>query len=218
MSNRASSQKNCYIILNKPYGVLCQFSAESGRKTLRDLGPFPSDVYPVGRLDADSEGLLLLTNDNELKHRLLDPGYGHKRTYLAQVEQIPGREAVDKLRSGVVIEGRKTRDTEVRLLQKDPGLPARETPIRFRKSVPTAWLEITLTEGRNRQVRKMTASVGHPTLRLVRTKFGPLTLGNLGPGEHRHLSVSEIQALLLMTASLKLSPSRSRETRLDSKV
>lgn len=156
MSRSASSKKYFYIILNKPYGVLSRFSDESGRKTLRDLGPFPSDVYPVGRLDADSEGLLLLTNDNELKHRLLDPGYGHKRTYLAQVEQIPGGEAVDKLRSGVVIEGRKTRDAEVRLLRKDPGLPARETPIRLRKSVPTAWLEITLTEGRNRQVRKMT--------------------------------------------------------------
>lgn len=218
MSRSASSKKYFYIILNKPYGVLSRFSDESGRKTLRDLGPFPSDVYPVGRLDADSEGLLLLTNDNELKHRLLDPGYGHKRTYLAQVEQIPGGEAVDKLRSGVVIEGRKTRDAEVRLLRKDPGLPARETPIRLRKSVPTAWLEITLTEGRNRQVRKMTASVGHPTLRLVRTKFGPLTLGELGPREHRQLSVSEIQALLLMTASLKLSPSRSPETRLGSKV
>jgi 23S rRNA pseudouridine2457 synthase len=218
MSQSASSQKYFYIILNKPYGVLSQFSDESGRKTLHDLGSVPSDVYPVGRLDADSEGLLLLTNDNELKDRLLDPGYGHKRTYLALVEQIPGGEAVDKLRSGVVIEGRKTRDAEVRLLRKDPGLPARETPIRFRKSVPTAWLEITLTEGRNRQVRKMTASVGHPTLRLVRTKFGPLTLGKLGPGEYRHLSTSEMRALLLMTASSRLSPSRSRETRFESKV
>jgi 23S rRNA pseudouridine2457 synthase len=215
MSNRASSQKNSYIILNKPYGVLCQFSDKSGRETLHDLGPFPSDVYPVGRLDSDSEGLLLLTNDNFLKHRLIDPHYGHKRTYLAQVERVPSREAVDKLRSGVMIEGRKTREAEVRLLQKEPGMPTRETPIRFRKGVPTAWLEITLTEGRNRQVRKMTASVGHPTLRLVRTRFGPLILGRLRPGEHRHLSVSEIQALLVVTTRSKLPPSGFREIKFE---
>ncbi|MDI6803239.1 MAG: pseudouridine synthase [Bacteroidota bacterium] len=176
-----------YIILYKPYGVLCQFSDKEDRPTLSDLGKFPKDVYPVGRLDFDSEGLVLLTNDNTLKHKLLEPKFKTPKTYLAQVETIPDENALEKLRKGVVIEGKKTLPAEVKLLEQEPNLPPRSVPIRFRKNVPTAWLEITIYEGRNRQVRKMTAAVGHPTLRLVRIKMGNIELGNLLIGEVRNL-------------------------------
>jgi 23S rRNA pseudouridine2457 synthase len=184
-----------YILFNKPYGVLSQFTDSEGRKTLTDLGHFPKDVYSVGRLDYDSEGLLLLTNDRGLKNFILDPKNKHSRTYLVRVEKIPSVEALDKLRGGVVIEKRKTLPAEVKLLTNDPNLPPRSVPIRFRKSIPTAWLEITLREGRNRQVRKMTASVGHPTLRLVRVKIGALVLEGLKPGESRELTKQEIKSL-----------------------
>lgn len=194
--------QSCYIIFYKPYGVLSQFSDNSGRKTLKAFGQFPRDIYPVGRLDAESEGLLLLTNDGPAKHLLLEPRYGHQRTYLVQVERVPSEDALARLRAGVLIEGRKTRQAAVTLLDGEPPVPYREKPIRFRKSVPTAWLEITLREGRNRQIRKMTAAVGHPTLRLIRTKLGALTLIGLNPGEHRHLSKTEVESLL---ASAKLS-------------
>jgi 23S rRNA pseudouridine2457 synthase len=185
-----------YIVFYKPYGVLSQFTDEAGRKTLSDFGPFPKKVYPVGRLDADSEGLLLLTDDNEFKHTLLEPRFGHSRTYLVQVERIPQADALKKLQAGVTIEGQKTKPAEVRLLQQEPDIPPRQIPIRLRKTVPTAWLELTLTEGRNRQVRKMTAAVGHPTLRLIRIAQGPLSLNGLQPGEHRGLSGDEVQRLL----------------------
>ncbi len=197
MPNRQQTAKtHTYIIFHKPYGVLSQFSDAAGRKTLSDFGPFPRDVYPVGRLDADSEGLLLLTNDNDAKHRLLEPHHGHTRKYLVQVERIPTREALTKLKSGVVIEGKKTKEAAVQTFEGEPELPPRAGPIRFRKNVPTSWLEITLTEGRNRQVRKMTAAVGHPTLRLLRVAQGPLTLAGLKPGEHRHLTKTEIRLFL----------------------
>ncbi len=192
-----NSQNRVFIILYKPYGVLCQFTDESGRRTLNDLGPFPKDVYPVGRLDTDSEGLILLTNDGPTKHLLLEPRFGHQRTYLVQIERIPSEPALKELGSGVVIEGKRTKPADVELLSEDPGFPEREVPIRFRKNVPTAWLKLSLKEGRNRQVRKMTAAVGHPTLRLIRISFGPLTLSSLKPGEHRSLSPEEI--LLLLT-------------------
>ncbi len=187
--------KYAYILFNKPYGVLSQFTGEAGRLSLKDFGPFPREVYPVGRLDADSEGLLLLTNDNEVKHRLTDPRFGHPRTYSVQVERIPTEQSLERLRSGVLIEGSRTQPAEVRLLQGEPELPPRPVPIRFRKTVPTAWLEITLREGRNRQVRKMTAIVGHPTLRLVRMRIGKLEIGDLLPGNSRHLSAQEVKAL-----------------------
>lgn len=187
-----------YILFYKPYGVLSQFRPEHGHKTLKDFGPFPSDVYPVGRLDVDSEGLLLLTNDNALKHRTSDPKFGHPKTYLVQVERIPNEEALKKLRSGVMIEGKKTKPAEIRLLKEEPNLPPRPVPIRFRKNVPTAWIEITLREGRNRQVRKMTAAVGHPTLRLIRTKIGELTLDGLEVGGSRALTASKITSLKLI--------------------
>lgn len=184
-----------YILFHKPYGVLCQFSNSGKRKSLADFGPFTPDVYPAGRLDADSEGLVLLTSDGELQHQLLEPRYRHPRTYLVQVERIPREEALERLRRGVIIEGRRTLPAMVHKLDADPELPPRSTPIRFRKSVPTAWLEMTLREGRNRQVRKMTAAVGHPTLRLVRTAIGPLTLGGLQEGESRSLGDSELRGL-----------------------
>ncbi len=195
-SARHTAHTHTYIIFYKPFGVLSQFTDASGRKTLRDFGPFPDDVYSVGRLDADSEGLLLLTDDKDVKHFLLEPRYGHTRTYLVQVERIPTREELDRLRAGVVIKGRRTKEAAVELLQRQPDLPPREVPIRFRKNVVTSWLEITLTEGRNRQVRRMTAAVGHPTLRLLRVSQGPFNLAGLKPGEHRHLSTSEVQHLL----------------------
>jgi 23S rRNA pseudouridine2457 synthase len=184
-----------YIIFYKPYGVLSQFTDSAGRETLSLFGPFPKDAYPVGRLDAESEGLLLLTNDGKLKHRLLEPRFGHERTYLAQVERIPSEDTLSKLREGVVIEGHRTRSAELHLLQTPPLLPPRPVPIRFRKNVQTAWIEISLREGRNRQVRKMTAAVGHPTLRLVRVSFGPLNLEGLLPGESRQLSQKEMESL-----------------------
>jgi len=189
-----------YFIFFKPYGVLSQFTDGEGRQTLRDFGPFSKGVYPVGRLDRDSEGLLLLTDDNFSKHRLTDPVFGHERTYHAQVERVPSEEAMAQIRNGVIIEGKKTRPAKVRLLKHDPNLPKRTVPIRFRKNVPTSWLEITLTEGRNRQVRKMTAAVGHPTLRLVRIRLGTISLEGLSPGKSRPLTDKETGELLEMVS------------------
>jgi 23S rRNA pseudouridine2457 synthase len=180
-----------YILFNKPYAVLSQFTAEDGKQSLKDFG-FPKGVYPVGRLDYDSEGLLLLTDDNEIKHKLTDPKFELPKTYLAQVERIPTEESLQQLRDGVIIEGKKTRPAIVTLLTNEPDLPPRSVPIRFRKTVPTAWIEVTIREGRNRQVRKMTASVGHPTLRLVRIKIGNIVIENLKPGEWREISKEEI--------------------------
>jgi 23S rRNA pseudouridine2457 synthase len=195
-------QEFCYVLFNKPYGVLCQFTGPAGRETLSLYGPFSSDLYPAGRLDADSEGLVLLTNDGALKAGLLDPGRGHPRTYLVQVEGVPPENALRALEGGVVIEGKKTLPARVRLLEEEPRLPARRVPIRYRKSVPTAWLEMTLREGRNRQVRKMTARVGHPTLRLVRLRIGFLELGALRPGEKRTLTPAEADRLRKEVAGL----------------
>ncbi len=194
---KRTPQQLHYIVFYKPFNVLCQFTDNSipKRAILSDFGNFPSDVYPVGRLDFDSEGLLLLTNDNILKHKLLSPKFEHPRTYLVQVEKIPDNTAIEKLQKGVVIEGKKTKPAKVELLLNEPELPPRNPPIRFRKYIPTSWLKITLTEGRNRQVRKMTACVGHPTLRLVRITFGNITLDSLVPGEMRKLSEEEIKFL-----------------------
>ncbi len=190
------------FLFNKPYGVLSQFTREAGHKGLGDFGPFPADVYAAGRLDADSEGLLLLTNDRELNHRLTDPSYGHPRTYLVQVERVPDDLALERLRHGVLVDGRKTRPADVRLLASEPDLFAREVPIRYRKSIPTAWIEMTLHEGRNRQVRKMTAAVGYPTLRLVRTRIGGLSVEGLLPGEWRELTPGELGELRTMKGPL----------------
>lgn len=187
-------RKTC-ILFFKPYGVVSRFNPEGAWLSLKTFGPFPGGVYPVGRLDADSEGLLFLTDDEFVVRRLTDPAFGHPKTYTVQVDRIPAEEALQRLRTGVVIEGRLTRPAEVRLLDHEPLLPPRPVPIRHRKTVPTSWLEIVLREGRNRQVRKMTAAVGHPTLRLIRTRVGEFTLDGLEPGEHRELSREEFSRL-----------------------
>jgi 23S rRNA pseudouridine2457 synthase len=188
-------EKKDYIIFNKPYGVLCQFSDSRGRATISKFGPFPPDVYPAGRLDADSEGLVLLTNDGWLQHHLLEPKFKHPRTYLAQVERAPSASALERLRKGVIIESRTTFPLEVECLTDQPSLWDREVPIRFRKNVPTQWLKISLYEGRNRQIRKMTAAVGHPVLRLVRIGIATVGLHDLKPGESRRLSDEEVVRL-----------------------
>ena len=190
-----------YILFYKPYGVLCQFTDNSSNKrpVLKDYIPVPG-VYPIGRLDLDSEGLLLLTNNGQLQHRLAHPKFAHLRTYCVQVERIPNEIALDKLRKGITIKNYRTREAKVEILSEVPNFPPRNPPIRYRKNVPTCWLEITLTEGRNRQVRRMTAAVGFPTLRLVRVALGSnnrdrLTLENLQPGQWRELKTSEIKFL-----------------------
>jgi len=186
------SLANRYILFNKPYGVLCQFSGAD--QTLRDYVPVRG-VYAAGRLDRDSEGLLLLTDDGELQHRLTDPRFRHQRTYCVQVERVPDKGALQKLASGLQIQSYRTRPAQVKLLDQEPLFPPREPPIRFRKNVPTAWIEIIMTEGRNRQVRHMTAAVGHPTLRLIRTAIGNLRLEDLEPGEWREVSRTEVETL-----------------------
>ncbi len=183
-----------YCKLFKPFDVLTQFTDGSGRATLKDFVPVPG-IYPVGRLDRDSEGLLLLTDDGPLAHRLSDPRFEHPKTYLAQVERIPEPAALDALRRGVTLADGPTRPVEVDLLEAEPDLPDRPVPIRFRKNVPTAWLRLVLREGRNRQVRRMTAAVGHPTLRLVRVAIGPILLDGLKPGEWADLDAGERLAL-----------------------
>lgn len=183
-----------YLVFHKPYGVLPQFSDRSQRPTLKDYIPIP-DIYPVGRLDMDSEGLMLLTNHGQLQHRLSDPQYAHPRTYLVQVENIPTPPALDRLRQGIVFKDYRTRPCQVQLLDCAPTLPDRDPPIRYRAHIPTAWLEMTLTEGKNRQVRKMTASVGFPTLRLVRIAIADLRLDNLAQGEYRLLDRGEVDQL-----------------------
>jgi 23S rRNA pseudouridine2457 synthase len=172
------------------------------RQTLRDYIPVP-DVYPVGRLDQDSEGLMLLTNDGNFQHRLSHPKFEHPRTYWVQVERIPDEAALQQLQTGVIIQGYRTRPALVKLLSGDPKLPPRHPPIRFRKNVPTAWLEMTLTEGRNRQVRRMTASVGFPTLRLVRVGIVDLQLTNLAPGHWRDLTANELERVQTVMRSRK---------------
>jgi 23S rRNA pseudouridine2457 synthase len=192
---------NKYILFYKPYGVLSQFTQnedESQQETLKNYISTP-DIYTVGRLDADSEGLLLLTNDGKLQHHLTDPKFGHWRTYLAQVERIPDESALEKLRYGVTIQKYQTLPAKVQLLSTEPDLPPRNPPIRFRKNVPTAWLQLSLTEGKNRQVRRMTAAVGFPTLRLVRVGIANLKLGSLQPGEWRDLTELELKELIAAT-------------------
>jgi 23S rRNA pseudouridine2457 synthase len=194
------SSPYCYLAFFKPYDVLCQFTDAEGRSTLKNYVDI-LDVYPIGRLDRDSEGLLLLTDDGPLAHRLTDPRYAHPKTYLVQVERVPDPDAVRALRTGVVLSDGPARPAEVDLLETEPPLPDRPVPIRFRKNVPTAWLRVTIREGRNRQVRRMTAAVGFPTLRLVRVAVGPIALGGLAPGEWRALTAEEIRVLRARTAT-----------------
>ncbi|HKK39272.1 MAG TPA: pseudouridine synthase [Cryomorphaceae bacterium] len=188
-----------YFAVYKPFGMLSQFSPEGDRQTLAALGDFDKDVYPVGRLDADSEGLLLLTNDKALNAALLDPNEKHFRTYYAQVEGEISHEAVEKLERGVEIriKGKSHFTAPAQAVKMvDPTLPLRSTPIRFRKNVPTSWLELRITEGKNRQVRRMTAAVGLPTLRLVRWAIEDLNLADFEAGEVREFQKNEIVKLL----------------------
>jgi 23S rRNA pseudouridine2457 synthase len=181
-----------YLLFHKPYHVLTQFSGDA--RCLRHYIDIPG-VYPVGRLDRDSEGLLLLTNDGPLQHRLSDPKFEHPRTYWAQVDRVPTEDALRRLRAGVQVQDYRTRPAKVRLLDH-VNVPPRDPPVRFRLNVPTAWIELTLTEGRNRQVRRMTAAVGFPTLRLIRVAIGSLRLDGLAPGTWRELTAAEHRALL----------------------
>ncbi len=173
------------LLLNKPFQVLCQFTDREGRATLADYVDVPN-VYAAGRLDYDSEGLLLLTDDGRLQSLSSDPQHKLPKTYWVQVERIPDRRALDRLRGGVKLKDGLARPAQVQILD-EPDIWDRDPPIRYRKNVPTAWIELTLTEGRNRQVRRMTAAVGHPTLRLVRWAIGPWTLAGLAPGQWREV-------------------------------
>lgn len=175
------------IAVNKPYGVLCQFTDHSTppRRTLAEFA-LPADVYPAGRLDYDSEGLLLLTDDGTLAHRLTDPRHKQPKTYWVQVEGEPRDEQLAALRDGIELNDGMTRPAQVQRIDP-PGLWPRDPPVRFRKTVPDAWLALTISEGRNRQVRRMTAAVGLPTLRLVRVAIGPYQLNDLQPGQWRAL-------------------------------
>jgi len=171
------------IILNKPFGVLCKFTDGEGRATLSDHVDVPG-VYPAGRLDKDSEGLVVLTDDGGLQHRLSHPKFGKKKGYWVQVEGIPDEAALQQLRDGVTLKGRQTQPAEAQAIVA-PTVWERDPPIRVRKAIPDSWIELWIHEGMNRQVRRMTAAVGHPTLRLIRFQVGPLTLDALGPGEWR---------------------------------
>ena len=176
------------VAFHKPFGVLSQFTTDgSGHRTLGEFG-FPKDVYPIGRLDAESEGLLLLSDEPDLNARLLHPSNAHVRVYWAQVERIPGANALQQLEAGVVIGGRRTLPCRAFLLDPQPMVAPRDPPIRFRKNVPDAWIGLELVEGKNHQVRRMTAAVGHPTLRLIRVQIGKLELGDLPAGQQRVLS------------------------------
>jgi len=187
---------NRYFIIYKPYQVLSQFSESGDKKILRDYCKVPSDVYPVGRLDFDSEGLLLLTNDKKLNHRLLNPLFAHERTYWVQVDGNISQQAVNDLQLGVDInvDGKiyHTKKCKAGLFLLAPAVPERIPPIRFRKNIPAPWIALTLTEGKNRQVRKMTAAVGYPTLRLIRYSIGSINIEGLMPGDMMEMEGKEV--------------------------
>ncbi len=193
-----SREKYHYYKIYKPFGVLSLFIDYKGRPTLKKLFDFPPNVYPIGRLDMDSEGLLILTDDKSLTDILLNPAFRHRREYLVQVEGIPKKSDIENLESGIVVKGRKTLPAEVEIIS-DPILPPRIPPIRFRKNIPDSWIKLILTEGRNRQVRKMTAAIGFPTLRLVRSRIENISLDDMQPGEVRELSSKEIKELIKIT-------------------
>lgn len=180
-----------YIIFNKPYDVLSQFTPEHGARSLAEFG-LPKDVYPAGRLDKDSEGLLLLTDDGPLIEKLLNPKNEKPKTYWVLVERVPTEEELQKMRDGLLIEDYKTRPCQVKILDPQPEVPPRDPPVRVRKTVQDVWIEVRIVEGKNRQVRKMTAAIGHPTLRLIRIKMANLDLSGLSPGEWMEIPRSEI--------------------------
>lgn len=184
-----------YFKIYKPFGMLSQFTDPSGRPTLKQLYGFSEDIYPVGRLDFDSEGLLLLTNDKSINSLLLSPVNKTEKEYLVQVEGIPDPDDLLPLYKGVLIEGRKTLPAEAKIISA-PQLPVRVPPVRIRKTVPDSWLKIIISEGRNRQVRKMCAKTGFPVLRLVRIRIKNIVLGSMLPGEVKELSDKEVKGLL----------------------
>jgi 23S rRNA pseudouridine2457 synthase len=183
------------IAFNKPFGVLSQFTSDGSKnRPLAEFG-FPRNVYSIGRLDADSEGLLLLSDEPEWNAKLLQPRHAHEREYWAQVERVPSPEQLKKLENGIFIEARKTLPCRAWMLEPQPAIPPRDPPIRFRKSVPDCWIALELIEGKNRQVRKMTAAIGHPTLRLLRVRIGNFWLGELEQGKWKNLTPDEIQTV-----------------------
>jgi 23S rRNA pseudouridine2457 synthase len=194
-----------YFIIYKPFGVLTQFTGEG--PTLASLGAFPPDVYPIGRLDKDSEGLLLITDDKWLNHHLLNPRFGHQRTYYVQVEGIPTPEALKQLQAGVMInvDGKdyKTKPSIAKILDPVPQLPDRNPPIRYRASIPDTWISLTLIEGKNRQVRKMTAAVGFPTLRLVRFSMEKINISSMQSGEILEMDKDAVYRSLGLTGYKK---------------
>ncbi|RME45266.1 MAG: pseudouridine synthase [Chloroflexi bacterium] len=198
--HRLDHSRHRYIKFFKPYGVLSQFTDRQGRLSIGDYVDVPG-VYAAGRLDKNSEGLILLTDDGWLNHRLTHPQYQHPKTYLVQVEGRPSLEAIARLRHGVLVKGKMTREAEVDLLPEAPDLPPPPEPISHRQKMPTAWLRIVLREGRKRQIRHMTAAVGHPTLRLVRVAIGPITVHDLTPGEWRDLTAEELDQLRRLVTS-----------------
>lgn len=179
------------IAFHKPYGVLSQFTPDgSPNRPLAEFG-FPQNVYPIGRLDADSEGLLLLSDEPAWNARLLEPRHAHEREYWVQVERIPAARDLERLAAGLLVQGQKTLPCRAWLPEPQPQVPVRDPPIRYRKNVPECWIVLELIEGKNRQVRRMTAAIGHPTLRLLRVRIGKLTLGNLSPGQWKLLTAEE---------------------------
>jgi len=177
---------SCILLFNKPYGVICQFSHDGMHPTLADYIAVPG-VYPAGRLDTDSEGLLLLTDDGRLQHRITDPKHKLPKTYWVQVEGMPDEAALAHLRRGVLLKDGMTLPAEVALMEEPEGLWSRDPPIRFRQNIPTVWIALTIREGRNRQVRRMTAAAGFPTLRLIRCRIGEWTLNDIAPGQWRDI-------------------------------
>ncbi|MET0292351.1 MAG: pseudouridine synthase [Steroidobacteraceae bacterium] len=182
------------IAFNKPFDVLCKFRPEPGRRTLADFIDVPR-VHPAGRLDRDSEGLLLLTDDGPLQARITEPRHKLAKIYWAQVEGVPTEEALRTLRTGVDLDEFVTLPAEARVIDEPTGLWSRDPPIRYRARIPTSWIELTLREGRNRQVRRMTARVGFPTLRLIRARIGPIALADLAPGHWREVPAASVSSL-----------------------
>ncbi|MCB2408263.1 pseudouridine synthase [Hymenobacter lucidus] len=204
-----------YVLVNKPFEVLTQFTDENGRATLKDFVPVPG-VYPVGRLDYDSEGLVLLTDDKGLQHRLSEPRYKVPKTYLVQVEGLPTEEALANLRRGVDIKTSYTAPAEAELLPEPPAdMWERSKPVRFRAAIPTSWLKITISQGMNRQVRKMTAAVGFPTLRLVRIQIAHLPIAGLAPGQWRELTEAEAAKLRSAYSATKMPGERTVGSKTD---
>jgi 23S rRNA pseudouridine2457 synthase len=194
-----------YVLVHKPYEVLTQFTDENGRATLKDFVEVPN-VYPVGRLDYDSEGLVLLTDDKPLQHRLSEPRFKIPKTYWVQVEGVPTEEALEQLRRGVDIKTGFTAPAEAEILPEPVNVAERSKPVRFRANIPTTWLRITISQGMNRQVRKMTAAVGFPTLRLIRVQIADLRIAGLPPGKWRDLTADEVKDLKELTAGQVLGP------------